>query len=275
MDRSGKPYRDGAGRTLEDYPRPSVAVDTALLTVRPGDDAMSVLQVRLDADGATREEGWALPGTFLHPGERLIDAVLRSLGEKAGIKGARPRQLHVFDEPGRDPRGWVLSVAHAAVVPPGRLSGRLRDRTRLVPADDPGAMPYGHGEIVARAVADLRARYAEHPDPDGLLADPFTVLDLRLVHEAVTGQRLQRDTFRRLMEPRLSRTGTVTSGTRGRPAELFRHPVLSSGLAHFARLRKEAPHDADRDLGPGRLPAEPRREHLRLDNRRAAVVRGP
>ena len=52
---------------------------------------------------------------------------------------------------------------------------------------------------------------------------PFTILELRLLHEAVVGRKFQRDTFRRLMEPQLTGTGKMTSGTRGRPAELFRH----------------------------------------------------
>src|SRR5688500_10882260 len=102
-------YRDSSGRTLEDYPRPSVAVDTAVLSIGLS-CGLDVLLVRRDS--AQRREAWALPGTFLHKGERLADAVLRSLAEKAGLRGTTPRQLHVFDDPGRDDRGWVLSVAH-------------------------------------------------------------------------------------------------------------------------------------------------------------------
>ncbi|MGI8679015.1 MAG: NUDIX hydrolase [Jatrophihabitans sp.] len=209
-------YRDSRGRRLADYPRPSVAVDTALLTLVPGDETLSVLQVRRDGG-----RGWALPGTFLHDGERLLDAVLRALREKAGVDGLRPRQLHVFDDPNRDDRGWVLSVAHVMVVPANRLATRS-SATRLVPVESPGRMPYGHGDIIDIAVADARRRYGELPDPGGLLPARFTVLDLRHVHAAVAGQALQKDTFRRAMEPHLLGTGQMTSGTRGRPAELFR-----------------------------------------------------
>jgi 8-oxo-dGTP diphosphatase len=212
-------YRDSSGRTLADYPRPSVAVDTALLTVLRGDDYLSVLQVR-----RPEPTGWALPGTFLHQRERLIDAVRRSLRDKVGVEGMSPRQLQVFDDPQRDSRGWVLSVAHVAVVRAGQLEHRLTDRTRLAPVDRPGRLPYGHEQIIERAVADVRNQYAVAPDPDRLLAEPFTIFELRKLHEAVEGHALQRDTFRRRMEPQLAGTGRTTSGTRGRPAELFRHP---------------------------------------------------
>ncbi|HYO03759.1 MAG TPA: NUDIX domain-containing protein [Mycobacterium sp.] len=211
------PQRDGSGKTLADYPRPSVAVDTALLTLDPAGSELLVLQVRRNDD-----TGWALPGTFLHPRERLADAVDRALRTKAGVRGLRPRQLHVFDDPQRDDRGWVLSVAHLAVVRSDRISMRLPDRTRLRPTSNPGRLPYGHGGIVARAVDDLRARYATSPDPDGLLGTEFTLRQLRLAHEAVAGESLQRDRFRRVMDPQLEATGRSVATGRGRPAELFR-----------------------------------------------------
>ena len=77
-------YRDPSGKRLADYPHPSVAVDTAVMTVVDGE--LSVLQVRDAVDG-----DWRLPGTFVHEGERLADSVLRSLREKAGVEGLAPR----------------------------------------------------------------------------------------------------------------------------------------------------------------------------------------
>lgn len=205
-----------SGRALTDYPRPSVAVDAAVLTPDP-DLGLAVLQVR-----RAQSRGWALPGTFLHEGETLADAVKRSLADKAGVHGVAPRQLHVFDALGRDGRGWVLSVAHVAVVPAGKLSTRIPETTRLVPVDAPGRLVYDHAEIIALAVDDVRARYAGTPDPDRLLGEQFTLRDLRLLHEAIEGETLQRDTFRRAMEPHLEPTGERVAIGRGRPAELFR-----------------------------------------------------
>ncbi|KUH94677.1 NUDIX hydrolase [Mycolicibacterium acapulense] len=209
-------FRDSSGRSLADYPRPSVAVDTAVLTLDP-DLGLAVLQVR--RPGA---RGWALPGTFLHERETLAEAVDRSLRDKANVRGLSPRQLHVFDDPNRDDRGWVLSVAHVDVVQASRLDLRIPETTRIVPVSTPGRLAFDHDEIILRAVENVRLRYADKPDPDRLIGEEFTLRQLRIAHEAVIGHALQRDTFRRAMESHLKPTGTTTAGTRGRPAELFR-----------------------------------------------------
>jgi 8-oxo-dGTP diphosphatase len=208
--------RDASGKSLSDYPRPSVAVDTAVLTVDPH-LGLVVLEVRRP-QGA----GWALPGTFLHEGEVLAEAVDRSLKDKANVRGLHPRQLHVFDDLKRDDRGWVLSVAHVQVVRQEQLADRFAETTRLVSIDAPGRLPFDHADIIKLAIADVRAHYREKPDPDRLLGDEFTLRDLRIAHEAIAGKSLQRDTFRRAMEPHLVATGATSISGRGRPAELFR-----------------------------------------------------
>jgi 8-oxo-dGTP diphosphatase len=225
---SAKKYRDASGPTLADYPRPSVAVDTAVLTLDP-QWGLVVLEVRRPTG-----TGWALPGTFLYEGETLADAVDRSLRMKAHVRGLHPRQLHVFDDPDRDDRGWVLSVAHVQVVRPEQLAARFTDTTRLVPVHAPGRLPYDHADIIKLAVTHIRAHYADKPDPDRLLGDEFTLRELRLAHEAIAGRALQRDTFRRAMEPQLVATGNTTIATRGRPAELFRR----GGVEQSPRRRK-------------------------------------
>lgn len=218
------PHRDATGRTLEDYPRPSVAVDTAVLSVERA--GLCVLLVRApDSDDAT---AWRLPGTFLHPGETLADAVARSLRDKAGIDGMHPEQLHVLDDPHRDDRGWVLSVAHLEVVRADRVPANAR--RRLVAVAELPDLPFGHGAIVGFAVDALRRRYESAPDPAALVetTEPdgsFTLRELRLVHEAVAGRPLPPDTFRRAMQDLLVETGRLSQGRRGKPAALVRrHP---------------------------------------------------
>jgi ADP-ribose pyrophosphatase YjhB (NUDIX family) len=203
-------HQTHTGESLAAYPRPSVAVDTAVLTVIDG--TLSVVIVDDPRDGTRR-----LPGTFLHEGELLADAVRRSLAQKAGITGLDPVQLHVFDGIARDDRGRVLSVAHLAAVPAAAIGDA---RTLLV--DGIGPLAFDHAAILDLALARLRAEYAGAPDPRRLLGDaPFTLLQLERLHRAVDPATPQRDSFRRAMEPLLAPTGDVERGTVGKPARLF------------------------------------------------------
>lgn len=62
------------------------------------------------------EGSWALPGGFVEPHESLEEAARRELWEETGAEPASLQQLHTFGKPGRDPRGWVISIAYLAVL---------------------------------------------------------------------------------------------------------------------------------------------------------------
>lgn len=239
---------------LKRFPRPSVAVDVAVLTV--AEQRLAVVVWR--RTGATHHGQWALPGSFVRARERLADAVQRTLEDKCAIRGLAPTQLQVMDDPDRDDRGWVLSVAYLDVVvaasldlgtsaddvalapvrPEHRSDGRPtarrsrgRARSILELPDGQRALPFDHEAIVARAITTLRDRYAERPDPAGLLGPRFTMLDLRRLHEAIADEPLQKDTFRRAMLMHLEQLDAVTHGTVGRPARLFAHRVPTQHLS--------------------------------------------
>ena len=218
-------WTDASGKTLADYPRPSLAVDVALLTVTTDEDGDQQLRVLLQPHD---DETWSLPGSFVRVGERLLDAVRRTVDGKLGLTVRDPRTLAIFDDPGRDSRGHVVTVAHADLLSPDELAGGgswvltpvERGRARLPRR---GRLRYDHEQIVAAAVGWAQERYGRRPDPSRLLPEPFTLRELRLLHEAVLGERLQKDSFRRRMNDRLEELPERTSGGLGRPAGLFRH----------------------------------------------------
>ena len=95
----------------------------ALLTPDPDEGA-------LGARGSAGVHVWLATAGHIPVGrERLAEAVRRSPGPRQGWR-ASPHQLRVFDDPNRDDRGWVLSVAHWAVVRPDRLASRFETETR-------------------------------------------------------------------------------------------------------------------------------------------------
>lgn len=209
----------GSDRKRLNVGRPALAVDTALLTVDIDRRQLLVVEMERADTGE-----WALPGTCLQHRETLNSAVQRCLDEKLGVRGVRPQQLEVFDDPNRDIREWVISVAHVAVIPREQLKslGSGLYRTRLRPVDRPGQLVWDHSKILRVAKEYVRDRYAVEADPDRLLDDIFTLRELQRVHEAVAGEELERIHFRRLMEGQVV-DAKATKSTGGRPARLFRH----------------------------------------------------
>ncbi len=91
-------------------------------------------------------------------------------------------------------------------------------------------MCFDHRRILATAVSRLRGKIKFRPVVFELLPPTFTLLQLQRVVEALAGQRLHKQNFRRLVEKGGLVEGThkLSAGTGGRPAELFRfrHGVL-------------------------------------------------
>lgn len=206
-------WRDETGRSLADYPHPSVAVDVALLTV---DDGRLAVALHRRAGHAAGE--LALPGTFVRIDETLADAALRALRDHLGVTGRSPEQLRVFDDPARDDRGRVLAVAHVDLVPRDVLDATVE----LAPVDRCPPLAFDHDAMVAAAAGHVRARYRREPDPAGLLGPEFTLAELQASHEAVLGTDLPKDTFRRHVLADLEPAGGVRTGVVGKPAQLYR-----------------------------------------------------
>lgn len=94
----------------------------------------------------------------------------------------------------------------------------------MAPVDEARGLAFDHDRIVELAVDRLRTEYEDRPDPRELLAEPFTLLELQRLHEAVVGHDLPKDSFRRGMEPKLRKTGRTQAGMVGKPARLFERP---------------------------------------------------
>src|SRR5262245_29460747 len=140
-----------------EFPRPSVTVDVALVTQ---EETPRVLLVRREVDPFAGK--WALPGGFVDEGERLIDAARRELNEETGLDVADLKQLQTFGDPGRDPRGWTVSVVHLGRVGRG-LNPTAGDDAAEVgwsPLAAPPPRAFDHAEILT-SVLDWVARESQ------------------------------------------------------------------------------------------------------------------
>lgn len=116
------------------YPRPSVTVDMVIFTVmdRPQPNYRKLPEKDLKAllikrGGHPFKDAWALPGGFVKPDESLAQAAVRELAEETGLNNVYMEQLYTWSEPGRDPRTWVISCSHLALIEASRLQLRAGD----------------------------------------------------------------------------------------------------------------------------------------------------
>jgi 8-oxo-dGTP diphosphatase len=208
----------------------ALAVDTVVLTVRDG--RLVALVVRRD-DGAL-----ALPGGFVGADERPEATARRKLLEKAGLRRGYVEQLGAFGDPGRDPRGWIPSIAHLALVPPD--TEPADPAATWIPARGRRPLAYDHRAILKGAIARVEGKLWWSNIAVGILRGPFTLSEARGVYEAIAGVRYDAATFARDLKATglITATGAQRSQARGRPAALYRFAsgAPSWGAGHRKRL---------------------------------------
>lgn len=205
-------------------------MDLVIFTLRH-----SILHVLLVKRGHDPYPGsLALPGGFLlDEQEDIAAAASRELAEETGLDADtfHLEQLGVYGEPGRDPRGRVVSVAYLAIAP------RLPDPTAGTDAADAAWIPvdpvlssrvqlaFDHRRIVADGVERARRKLEDTPLATAFCEQTFTIAELQRVYEAVWDARLDpRNFYRKVQRVRgfLVPAGSAQRATAGRPARLFR-----------------------------------------------------
>ncbi|RKT84864.1 8-oxo-dGTP diphosphatase [Saccharopolyspora antimicrobica] len=92
-------------------PNPDLVVD-AVVFANPSNPHVLLIQRRDEPF----QGHWALPGGYVEAGEWLKDAAIRELAEETGVSVRSVQRVGVYDDPRRDPRGHVVSVAFATEI---------------------------------------------------------------------------------------------------------------------------------------------------------------
>jgi len=101
-----------AGYSSDKYPKPSLTADVIVFS-----EDGRVLMIK--RGGHPFLDSWAFPGGFSEPGESLYETAKRELREETGMTAPLLTEIGFFSDPGRDPRGWVVTEAYACTVPDG------------------------------------------------------------------------------------------------------------------------------------------------------------
>jgi 8-oxo-dGTP diphosphatase len=137
-----------------DYPRPALTVDVAVVT-READPRVLLIKRAKDPFAGT----WALPGGFVDENERLIDAAKRELVEETGVTVTDLELLCAAGDPGRDPRGWTVSVVYFARVEVLDAKGADdADAAEWFRLDQLPPLAFDHADILKRAAGRIADR---------------------------------------------------------------------------------------------------------------------
>lgn len=141
-----------------DYARPALTVDLVVATREPEPRVLLIRRAHDPFAGM-----WALPGGFVDENEPLAAAAKRETLEETGVTVADVEQLYTAGDPGRDPRGWTVSVAFLVRVGPDELKPVAADDAAEVgwfPLASPPPMAFDHAMLLARARGRLADRSA-------------------------------------------------------------------------------------------------------------------
>lgn len=137
-----------------DYPRPALTVDVVLATREPHPRVLLIKRAKDPFAGK-----WALPGGFVDENERLSDAARRELVEETGVTVTDLEQLCAAGDPGRDPRGWTVSVVFFARVDVLNAKGADdADAAEWFRLDQLPELAFDHAEILKRAAGRIAER---------------------------------------------------------------------------------------------------------------------
>jgi 8-oxo-dGTP diphosphatase len=237
-----------------------VTVDLVILTLR-----WARLHVLLIERGVVPYQGAsALPGGFLRDTREGIEAAARrELVEEAGLAAddLHLEHLGVYGDPGRDPRGRVISVAFLAISPglPEPVAGTDAAGASWVPADEvlSSALPlaFDHQRIVADGVARARSRLERTSLATAFCGPVFTLAELQQVYEAVWGVQIDpRNFYRKVQGTRGFVTAAGPARKRpgaGRPARLFRagpRTVLNPPMVRSPSQRLAQPGHREEEI---------------------------
>ena len=204
-----------------------VAVSTVIFSLRrePGEDCPHLVLPLVRRTRDPYKDLWALPGGWLDITEDLEDAASRTLAETTDLTPSYLEQLYAFGAVDRSPTR-VVSIVYWALLRSDEVDAQMKDvhNVRWVRADDLGTLAFDHNRIVDYALWRLRNKVGYSRIAHGLLADTFTLAELREAYEAILGRRLDPANFRRQAENSGSLIPTEHFRTGShRPARLYRY----------------------------------------------------
>ena len=166
------------------YPHPAVTTDCVIF----GLDGSTLRVLLIRRGNAPFRDCWALPGGFLNPDEDALTGARRELQEETGLSHVAVVQCKAFSTPGRDPREWVITIAHYALTHLSEVHAAddAADARWWNVEDTLPTLAFDHRDILLTAIRQLRRQIIHYPDELRTEGQHFSDEELSTVLGALT-----------------------------------------------------------------------------------------
>lgn len=151
---------------------------------------------------------------------------IKAAGSRAEERERAERAAVSFGLDGADWSEDLVLERYELLYEIGLVEEASRDRGKVSDASIGFSRPMAldHRRILATGISRLRGKIKYRPVVFELMPPEFTLLHLQRLVEALSGKRLHKQNFRRLVEREglVESTGTIETRTGGRPAVRFR-----------------------------------------------------
>lgn len=195
---------------------PSVSVDCIIFGFHDG--ILKILLNRFE-----NNQKWMLPGGFVYIDENVNTAAYRILSERTGLSEIYLKQFYLFGDTERvhpdeikhiisnsinqteNDSHWLLqrfiSVGYYALVDYSQVKIKAADAEEVqwFHINDVPLLYGDHNKILEKAVRSIRSQINTVPIGSELLAEKFTMSDLRVIYETILDRKLDRRNFQRKM----------------------------------------------------------------------------
>lgn len=177
------------------HPKHFVAVDCVILGYNEGELCLLLYPRSFEPS----KGAWSLMGGFVQEEESSEEAAARVLKQTTGLDDIFMQQVETFSNPQRDTEARVISIAYYALV-------RMVEHNKACvrehgahwwPVTELPEMIFDHGEMVKKALVKLQQEAGYRLIGSDLLADKFTLLQLRKLYEAIFLREFDPGNFRK------------------------------------------------------------------------------
>jgi ADP-ribose pyrophosphatase YjhB (NUDIX family) len=184
-------------KIYSDKARHLVAVDCIIFGYDIAEKTIKLLLVKRSFEPAMGK--WSLAGGFVNEDESLDEAASRILFNLTALRNVFLEQSFTYGSPKRDPGARVISTSYFSLIKIQDIDKKTQEvnGAHWRSINDLPELIFDHGEMVGKALEELKCQAKVKPVGFELLPEKFTLVQLQDLYEAIYLRSIDKRNFRK------------------------------------------------------------------------------